>query len=268
VENKSCYYDSVAGNTLIPPLTLIKSTNTMKKVITLSDIQYPDNIDLSGVFKFIKDQKPDEIIYIGDIINADGISRYWTGDKEEGVYNTVLEIEGFVKDVHSKIKAAAPKAKIVMTGGNHLEARVRKAINEKLFRERLLDLKKYLPDVKILEYGLLYNVGKLHWTHGYYFGGNVAKKHLDVVDRNLIFGHTHTVTEWTKKSPIEDKPIFAKSIGCLCDLNPHYAHNMPNQWANAIHISYVFPDGSFQEFTIRITDGKFFYDGKWYSGRK
>lgn len=235
-----------------------------KKVITLSDIQYPTHINLKPVIDFIKDEKPDEIIYIGDITNADGIGAYWEGDEEEGVYETVKEIEGFVRDVHSKVRAAAPNAKIILTGGNHLEARVRKAIKKKEFRRDQLEIKKYMPDVKIYEYGKVYKVGKLHYTHGWYFNTAHAKKHVDTFGKNLVYGHVHDVSEATKLSIIGEKPIMAKSIGCLCNRNPEYRKNMPNNWVHAFHIAYIRPDGDFYEYTIKIINGKFFFNNKLY----
>ena len=230
----------------------------------MSDLHWPDTIDLGGICKFIKDEKPDEIIYIGDIINATGISKYTTKTMEDGIYETVGELEGFRDNVHLLLKACAPNAKFTLIGGNHEEQRIWKAIKENPERRKLLDLKTYLKDVRIVEYGKFHKVGDLYYTHGNFYGDTAPKKHLQLAMRNVVFGHTHTVSEYTMRSPTDTEPICAKNIGCLCDRNPDYMRNQYNAWVHAFHIAYINTDGSYYDYTIKLNKGKFLFNGKIY----
>jgi len=245
-----------------------KIRGKITKVITLPDIHFPENIDLKPILDFIEDEKPDQIIYLGDIINGDGISKFWDGDEEEGVYDTANELEAFTRKIHDRIKAIAPKkCKFVLTGGNHFKQRADRAIERKPVRDRLLDIKQYMPDLEVYEYNELYNVGDLYYTHGIYHNDMHAKKTVLNTGRNVIMGHTHTIQQYTMQTMADDEPKTAKAIGCLCNVNPHYARHKPNAWAHAFHIAHVLRDGSFFDQTIQIKHGKFIYNNKMYDGK-
>jgi metallophosphoesterase superfamily enzyme len=219
--------------------------------------------------ELIKEEQFDEIIYIGDIINASGISKYTKKDMEQGIYDTLAEFEDFKKDIHDKIKKLSPKSKIVWINGNHDGQRVEKAINEMPERKEILDLKKIFPGVKIVRYGSYYKVGDLYFTHGNKYGDHSTKQTLLDTMKNTVFGHTHTVAEYTKNTMVDDDPIFAKTIGCLCERDASYKPGEPNKWVNAFHVSYIRPDGKFYETTIRILkDGNFMFNGKVFRTKK
>jgi predicted phosphodiesterase len=254
-----------------PPLhrerDIRKTRDRLKKIITLSDLHHPDNIDISGIVDLVEDEQPDEIIYIGDVINATGISeKYSKKDFEQGMYDTMAEFESFMEKIHTPLRNAAPNAKFTITLGNHDGQRVDKAINGVPERAKLLDYRKLLPGIRVIPYGQLYSVGELSYTHGAYYGENCAKQMLIATNRNTIFGDTHTVSEYTKKSMVTGDTMFSKTIGCLTDRNPKYRPGTPNSWVNAFHIAYIRKDGKAYEFTIKLQkDGSFVWNGKIYN---
>jgi len=247
---------------------ILKTREQLRSVIALPDIHYPTNIDLSPVYDFIRDMKPDEVILLGDYTNADQLSpKYRTTDAENGIYETIEELEGFIKEVVvGGIQKASPESKLVVLGGNHFEQRADKSIRENKSRERLLDLKQYFPHgVKFLKYNEFYKVGDLYYTHGMYCGELHAKKTLMAVTRNLIYGHVHDHQVFVKKSPVDSDPVMAKSVGCLCNPDPYYLHKTPNSWVNGFHIAFFRNDGRHYDYFIQIQkDGSFFFNNKLY----
>jgi len=240
-------------------------------VIGLPDIHFPTNIDLQGIYDFLRDNRDRiwKVIFMGDIINADGLSKkYRTVDAETGLLDTVTELKEFKKEIFDKIVRIVPEAEFIMLGGNHLEERIAKAIMENPKRGVLLNLEEYFPNVKLLNYNEYYKVGNLYYTHGHYFNDAHAKKHLVTVRRNLVYGHTHDTQEYTAKSPVDSEPTMAKSVGCLCK-DQEYAHKMPTSRVNAFHYMVANKDGTFYEFTIKINrDGTFYFNNKLYGKTK
>lgn len=135
---------------------------------------------------------------------------------------------------------------------------------DKLGVEDNIDLKKYNMSI-VKENGII-NFGHLYYTHSTYLNEYHAKKTAVSYRKCMIYGHSHDVQSFMIHSPIDShEKILAKSIGCLCNLNPSYLEGKPNKWVNAFHIAYIREDGTFNEFEIIITDGKFTSpDGRIY----
>ena len=74
----------------------------------------------------------------------------------------------------------------------------------------------------------------------------------------------HDIQTHTIYSPIDvEEKVVAKSIGCLCELNPSYMRNKPSRWVHAFNTAYVRDDGTFNDYTTVITRGRFIApDGK------
>jgi predicted MPP superfamily phosphohydrolase len=87
-------------------------------IISLYDLHYPYNINLKAVFEFIREKQPDEIILGGDMIDCEGISKFYRGSSESGLAETVEEIKGF-KKILIHLKSLTPHSKIIYLLGNH-----------------------------------------------------------------------------------------------------------------------------------------------------
>ena len=125
-----------------------------------------------------------------------------------------------------------------------------------------------LPGINVVPYGKLYNVGGLSYVHGAYYNEACAKKQLIATNRNTVFGHTHTLNEYVKRSMVDDEPMVARTIGCLTDKDPKYRPGEPNSWVNAFHIAFFRRDGKYYEYVIRmLNDGSFHWNGKTYCGK-
>ena len=128
--------------------------------------------------------------------------------------------------------------------------------NHKYGIEDNIDLKKYNMEI-VKENGII-NFGHLHFTHSTYLNDFHAKKTAQNYRKCLLYGHSHDIQSYMTHSPIDAKEkILAKSIGCLCKRNPQYLEGKPNRWVNSFNVAYIREDGSFNEFDIIITGGRF-----------
>lgn len=104
-------------------------------------------------------------------------------------------------------------------------------------------------------------LGKLQVTHGLYACANHAKKHLQEMGTSILYGHLHNIEVASKITPAKVSHM-AWCNGCLCDLNPEYLRNKPQNWNHGFAIVYVWPKGEFQVDVIRIQNGKCVVQGK------
>lgn len=234
-------------------------------VISLFDLHYPYHIDLSWIYRFIKDIKPDEIVFWWDMIDCQGMSwKFYRGSPEIWLAETVEEIKGF-KKIIKKILKLSPQSKLVYLLGNH-EHRIVEKLRDSPELWNLIDLQiayKWLIDERI-DYNGYYNVWNLYYTHWTYHNMHFAKQHVDNHWRNIRFGHLHSIQEFSKKTWIDQEFISAKSIPCLCGLNPDYMKNRPSSWSNWFHIAYINKNGTFNDYNIVITKKHFIYNWKKY----
>lgn len=243
------------------------------RVLCIPDchIPYQNKKALSSVLKFIPDFKPDVFVIIGDFIDMRPLhkeARIKRSDVE--VYPIKKEYEAGYEVLKRIRKLVGPDCKMHYCEGNH--------------ENRIYDFIDFIPETKGLvevcdglgleeleiswhPYNTTFNVGKLYFTHGAYCGANAVKKHVEAFKRNLVIGHTHTIASYTDSSPIdvEDKHT-CWTIGTLCDMNPKYMENKPNQWVHGFFVANVRGDGKFSAQQITINDGWFNYAGKDYYG--
>lgn len=244
-------------------------------VVPDTHAQYYVRPVLSAITAFIKDFKPEVIVHIGDLLDNECLmakvkTKYISFDEDDV---KSLDTEFFyANEVLDKIDEVAPKncQKIFLTGNHEFRADLilkRFPHFSKLvdYRERL-QLKNrgwewhpYLEPVKI---------GKLHLIHGEFYGANSVRKHLIHYQKNVMYGHTHSIEQTTLQSPMREIPIYGATIGCICDLSPDYQRNKSNAWEHGFAYG-VFDEksGDFQPVVVRVVHNRFYADGKWYVGK-
>lgn len=236
------------------------SLNKAKKVMVLPDIHFPDNINLKAIEKFMIDYQPDVLIYLGDVLDLRYLSKFdkdnrlILGNKLRKEYNTIMVL----MDKHIKLSKAD---EVYFIEGNH-EFRVRKFLESYPagvgFIEVPIAMKLEERGIKWVELNDWVRLGKLFFTHGVYYNVYHARKHVDTYQRNMIYGHTHAIQVHSGYHPFDKTlPHVAKSIGCLCTLNPAYMKNRPNQWINAFYICEIEMSGIFSDNIITLVDGSF-----------
>ena len=245
----------------------------IKTAIVLNDIHIPKHNKkaLSCAIQATKLINPDYLILNGDILDCGVFSRHdrfsppkchWTDTQffEASVWD-YLEANTFL----NTIEKAAPKAQKIYEYGNH-EVWVEDFIKESpQIRQPVFGLDERLSltkrGYKLYKYNDFIKLGKLKITHGIYTSQNHAKKHLQEMGTSILYGHLHNIEVASKVTP-ESISHMAWANGCLCDLNPEYLRNKPQNWNHGFAIVHVWGSGEFQVDLIRIQDGKCVVQGR------
>jgi len=248
----------------------------MKTIVNFSDVHLPkqNKKALSCVIKTIKEIQPDIVRLNGDIMDCGVFSRHdiyhppkchWTDD--QFLKESKIDFQ-LMNQLLANIAQASPKSEIHYALGNHemwlyefiaLSPQTRQHFS----LENQLDLKKY--KVKLFPYNSFQKYGKLIITHGIYTGQHHAKKHVDMMGKSILYGHLHDIQVYSKVTPEKDTHM-AWCTGCLCDMNPEYLKNKPQNWNHGFAIIYVQKNGNYQVDLKRITKGSVVVKGKCING--
>ena len=151
--------------------------------------------------------------------------------------------------------------RIIYREGNHEErferymARQAKELNGVYDLAELMGLREH--GIEWVRGRAKITIGKLWVDHGHeWFGGggvmparNFRMKSLD----NIIVGHVHKTSHDLFRRPLGGDFIAGWSVGCLCDLNPHYAPR--NNWNHGFAHVTLSGDGNFTVSNRVIIDG-------------
>lgn len=251
--------------------------NQIWRELVVNDIHLPreNTKALNCVFKVMQDIPFDGITLNGDIGDWESVSRHsrFSPPKCHWTDSQFLEASEHEYDALTKfldkIDKVAPQARKRFEKGNH-EVWVDDFIKESYysrFKQFDLDQRLRLKErgYTIFNYNTFMKLGKLNVTHGIYTGANHSKKHVESMGASILYGHVHDIQVFSKITP-DKQSHMAWSNGCLCDLNPDYMRNRPQNWNHGFAIVYVWPNNSFQVDIIRINSGKCVVEGKLYSG--
>lgn len=248
---------------------------THGKFIALFDIHHPENIPLDPIWKFAKDFKPDVLIFGGDVLDMAQLS-HWNERKAYLLSQLPPPHEMFEeaeRDIFVPARrAVGDSCYIVYLLGNH-EDWARQAI-EVDPRARDWTVERNLgriPDEIIpftdLSKPNIFQLGKLHFIHGYRTNMYHARYTADEFMRPVRYGHTHDVQQHAKVTSVDVREFFiARSCGCLCTRNPTYARNRPNRWVHAFCYGEVEESGHFFDEVPVIVHGRFYASGAVYGG--
>jgi predicted phosphodiesterase len=245
--------------------------NDTKKAIILGDIHYPlhHQPTLNIALKYIKHTNPSYLVLAGDQLDFNSISTFNT-HKPRLIEGQRLkdEYEGFQRDVLNKLdNILDPNCKKFFMIGNH-ELRSEwlgestPSLTGMVEPENCLELSKY----KIVKYNDFIKLGKSYIIHGQRHGVHHSESNLLDYNENIFSFHCHQHQEYSKCSPIDGQPKIAVSVGCMCNLNPHYLKGKPNNWTHEFLVLDILPDGTFHHQTPRIINDRTIIDGKLYIG--
>lgn len=237
--------------------------------VFLSDIHLPYEINLKGVFEYLKDVQPDQIILGGDVLDGPdhGVDGWTMEQVERRGYECYDRDVKLLKKFMDEVKKASPKSKVIYLEGNHEERYmrlVRRYPNTLKTRFRLD--RDACPEAKWIKYGdydSFYRVGDCLFTHGTIYPDCHAKKMaLAYIPSKVVYGHIHDFQSYTTHNGDPRKPgRFALTAGCLCGKVPDYKKGQPNKWVNGF-CSWVCIDG------VTIPTAHIMEKGKFAIGRK
>lgn len=255
----------------------MKTMSKVKKMIILSDIHLPNHDDraLSLVEKYLKDNRFDYYVLLGDFLDFDYLSKFDKDNLRKLEGKRILDdykIANELLDRHQRlIRIHNKNCQFFYLLGNH-DLRIEKLIDKNPTLEGLIELEAGL---KIKERGFkildsfgkheLLNIGKLFLMHGNYIGKHNAHKMVEDYDCSVVYGHTHTHQTFCKSRFDKRDLKIAQSIGTLQKFDPDYMGKRPSAWVQSFGVVYFNQSGNFNLYPVIINNGEFISpEGKIY----
>jgi len=250
--------------------------------VFLSDIHFPDNINLKPVLDYtkdlylqtMKDKNRFLIILGGDIIDGKGMHGV------ESMQASQIKLDWYKRDCEllssflHKLLDIAPKAGMVYLEGNH-EERYRRittkypdAFGDRFDFNRDV-VQKVFPKARWVPYATyksFYQLGDCYFIHGTWpLPDQHSKKiALNHAPYKVIYGHMHSWQATTVHNAVPTIPArYAVTAGCLCQLAPEWKKGSPHQWICGF-IDFVSDSGVTTPTVHLIEKDKFTVGGKEY----
>ncbi len=238
-----------------------------EKILILPDCHIGETTDkvYKVVKKYIKQNKFDEIILLGDFMDVNSLSA-WDYDKKRLMEGKRFQNE--VKNVNNELDFLAKYTKkITYLEGNH-ENRIERYLDKNPEMEGMIEVQKVLNleerCIKYIKMNELYKKGSCYFTHGMYTNKYHANKHMTMLGCNIVYGHSHRPQVDTMNMKMQ-KPITSVGLGCLCEKAPDYMKGRPAQWQNQFAVVYLANNHKdFNLYPTTIVKNKFIIDGKLY----
>lgn len=243
--------------------------DTVKRGVAVGDLHYPyDNKACKEIlFKFLEDFKPELFIFTGDMLDMDTIS-FFNRSKPKLTENKRLSYDyrGFQRAYLDRLKNTLPDdCYKYWLYGNH-EERVNRLIEEKPQYEGFIEIDKNLDlsDWEEVKYNDSLSLGEMNFIHGHWYNKHHALKNVSTYGKQIFSWHVHTHQSYTMHSPVNRLPKQGVSVGCMCDKNPEWLRNKPNNWVHQFMYFYLFGDGSFTYYLPTIINGRVYINDKLY----
>lgn len=249
-----------------------KEKTSVKKAISIYDAHVPfhDKATWYACLEVIKNEKPDEVILVGDFLDVSSMSAHPSGGWEIGSLSEEIE---HGREAIRELRNAAGSAKIYFLEGNH-ESRPRRTAQQRLSAvvdlvaiDRLLGLKEmgiqWVPEGRALKRG------HLRFVHGYWTNDHHAKTHLvKLLWPGVVYGHTHRPQMYSFADG-DGSIRVAYGMPCMCKLDAEWMRGQPTGWVNGFGVTLVDEtSGQFNVYPILSFNGKFLWNGKLYDGNK
>ena len=244
----------------------------IRRAILLPDIHYPNHIRacFTAVQPFIKDFKPDYLIYMGDQLSLDMISTWNKGKprltEKKRLIKDYVKFDGLFLRKNEKL--APNNCEHIWFDGNH-EQRADWVCDAQPALAGLIESRNALKleqrGYRVIRFGKIYRLGKLILLHGKYWNMHHAKKTVEMFENSVCYAHTHNPQIYAKIVPIDTGTYhIATCLGCLSNTQPDYKAGQATRWINQFAVVYLQPRGHFWLYPITIVGGKFIFNGKLY----
>jgi hypothetical protein len=226
---------------------------------------------LETALRFGEWWKPDEVIIGHDFMEFAPISFWNRNMKLDMEKRRLIHDFTYANQILDRITAFAGH-KVMFQEGNHddwmndyvqMHPELDELINERVvlkFKERGIEHQRM---------GQVYRVGKAAFTHAWLRRrGNQAKYHAykmaEDYGSSIFYGHWHAHQVYTRIT-FDSKPNTAVAIGCLCDLNPGWTRNCPNNWVHQFLFLEFDSKGHFTWYAPILINAKFMFGGLTFS---
>ncbi len=248
-------------------------SKAFKRVLVLPDLHLrpagggvPSGEDietLAAVEQYVGCYAWDEVVLLGDLMDLDCISAH-NSHKPRLVEGKRLQADfDYANEWLDRWTSLIPVAKWTLIEGNHDERLERymdawPAMAGKLEMDRNLCLtERGINWVRYWTKGELYSIGNAYFGHGRSAGKYHAEKMVADYGVCIYGGHTHDVMEMPKVLLGKDKTLVGKTLGCLCRYDQPYMKGKPSKWQQAFAVFHFWPNGFFNEYTVKCFSGGF-----------
>lgn len=251
---------------------LPKPSNIEKEIKTgvcVFDVHFPNHNQAlwNNILKVVGELKPDYFVFGGDNLDMEEVN-HWEIEKgnKRGMEGKRLRktYDGFNAEILDKLKLPDYCRRVFLLGNHELwlEQYIDKIPELEGFAE--LERNLHLDNWEIIPYRQTVKIGKIYFHHGEYTCKYHASKMVDTFERNMVYGHMHTLQVHTKITPIDGEAHASYSMPCACNLNPQYMKDKPSSWVNGFGVFYIQPGGNFNIYPIVSFNGHFIFNGKYY----
>jgi len=235
----------------------------MKKFVIVSDIHgnAKDERACNAAIAFTKKFRPEIRIIAGDLWDFSAIRTGASEDERAVSMQDDFEAgKDFANDFFGRTSE-----NVLMLGNHDIRAYdlrdSRDAVKGDLGERMVADIKALAAKhkAKLIDYDSregVYELGDLNVVHGFHAGMSACASHARVYG-NVVFGHIHSIESFQTPG-IKQKE--ARSIGCLCDLNPPYVNRKTGKlrWSHGWAYGWLHNDGTYAIFQARGVNGKFY----------
>jgi len=214
-------------------------------------IPFHDPAALDVLYKLLELIKVDRVVDIGDVVDNWQISNFLPPDEQKltAVQKDFSQQFQLAAEHLGQVRSLAPEAELLLLEGNHEERwdrMLRQAQTDHRWRH-ILNLPKIQEAMKMHSLLGIEGSGWKYYdyknnevmlnrhvlaTHGDRCTKWVTRQMLERYGKSVIFGHTHRVQNWVKRDLKATEAAW--SIGCLCDVNPHYGDSLAVDWAQGL----------------------------------
>lgn len=262
---------------------------------------FHDDLAMDIFIQVVRDEQPEEVIILGDFLDLASQGRF---AQEAGFSRTTQMSIDKGHEFLAKLRAVAPKARIVVVEGNH-DKRMQRFIEQNAlaaFGIRRANLPEEWPTMSLpfllrleelnIEYQDAYPAAvywdddrtrNIHGTRANSKGSTMAQYANDLPHINTWAGHTHR-TEIIYKTVLgprgEAIESYSANPGCLCrtDGTVPSVHGaihsdgssarVVEDWQAGFGVNLYDTRGQSWPQVYRIKDGQALYNGKMYVGKK
>lgn len=221
----------------------MKKAINYSKTLFIPDIHAPfhDILALEAMYSFIKWWKPNDVIFLGDVVDFYAISRF-VKDPERAL--KLQDELDEAKSILSHIRRLCPAAKFYFIKGNH-EARLQKYLwsqAKELASLRTLRIENQLGfkdlDIEYIENGIMKYKG-IMLKHGNLvrkYAGYTARGEFEKTGMSGASAHTHRACVYYHSNDGGD--YVWMECGCLCRLDAEYLEGEQPNWKQGFGIGY------------------------------
>jgi predicted phosphodiesterase len=255
----------------------LKSSKKPENVLVIPDIHYrkkpggEDRRSLDAVKKYASDLKWSHVVFLGDVMDHDGISDHNKGNLRSISDQKIMADYEVGNRELDEWEQVTPGAQKIILEGNH-DYRPERLVDAQPQLKGLVETpiglkleKRGWLWVPYWSTGETFDLGRASYGHGRYTSDYHAAKHAHRYGRNFYYGHLHDTQSYTVERDGDDLKYEAASLGCLCAYRQYYLKGRPTRWQQMVTKFSFQPNGNFNRYSTAIFNHRFISpEGKFY----